>query len=355
MNSLLQKLNSAWSGLSRREQRLATIVGALILLFMAVSMARGAVDRISDLNSTIRNLQQDIVNYHGQIAKKKSVEAQYEKVAKQHSSKWTEPEIRDRLRSEIYRLAQIEPPELDENGIPRTATSEKGALVGIPSLQPGTLDAAGDGYRQYHLSFHIGDCKLEPLITFLERLMASPQSLSIDALDISRGDLNNMGVAKVDITRTVVAGVQDEGAAAGAGASPAASEESPRWTCDEGEVAILPGESEAKPRGYRAHAAKEGAQFYLLTPVTAGATYDLTLDAGASGKGQLAITDEGGATVFEGAEPLRTDGETYRYQLQFSVPGKAGQEVKLRVPSFMLESIDTTVTVYKLLLRERTL
>ena len=118
MNSLLQKLNKAWDGLSKREQRLALAVAMLVALFSVVTTVRVAVQRITDLNSTIHNLQQDIVNYHGQIAKKKSVEAQYEKVAKQHSSKWTEAEIHDRLRGEIYRLAQNEPPELDENGIP---------------------------------------------------------------------------------------------------------------------------------------------------------------------------------------------------------------------------------------------
>ena len=56
-------------------------------------------------------------------------------------------------------------------------------------------------------------------------------------------------------------------------------------------------------------------------------------------------------------EPNRfvRDGKPYRYQLQFRAPGQPGQDVKLRVPNFMMESVNATVNVYKMLLRERTL
>jgi hypothetical protein len=353
LNSLLQKINNVWTRMSVREQRLASIVGIVVVLSICVTTVRSGWEHIKDLDDTIGNLQQDLINYHGQIAKKKSIEAQYDKVAKQHSSQWTEAEIHDRLRGEIYRLAQKTPPKLNEEGVPVRTTTAEGTIVNIPSLQPGSLDTTAGGYRQYHISFFAPYETLEQILIFLERLMASPQSLRIDVLDLVRGELAQSGSAKIDITRTVVAGAPTDGKDQQEEKTEKQAVSPPAWKCDGGTIEEIAGDTPGKPIGFKGKAAQAEARFYLSQTVTCGETYDLTADLMSAGKCRIAISGESGENEFAGSEALQDDGQLFRYRIQFTVPGENGSKVTLCVPSIVLESAEASAAVYNLLLKKR--
>lgn len=207
--NLLQALNDTFRKLSAREQRLALAVAALVSIFIVLMTVRGARDHLRGLDASIDSKQQDILNYTYLLAINQSVESQFRKVAMQHSSAWSEAEIQDRLRQEIYRLAQNEPPPLDENGIPVRTIGEGGNLV-VPSLQPGNLLPGGEGYREFALNLQVMAVPFTSMMLFIERLQGSPQSLRIDALDLMRSPMENYVSADIDITRIIAEGVPAE-------------------------------------------------------------------------------------------------------------------------------------------------
>lgn len=209
--NLLHAFSDAFRKMSAREQRLALAVAGLVALFAVFMTFRGARDQLRQLDAMIDIRQQDILNYTYLLALNQSVEEQFRKVAMQHSSAWSEAEIQDRLRQEIYRLAQNEPPALDENGIPVRTTGESGNLV-VPSLQPGNLLPGGEDYREFALKLQVMPVPFPSMLEFIERLQSSPQSLRIDGLDLMRSPLDTFVAADIDITRIIAEGVSAEGA-----------------------------------------------------------------------------------------------------------------------------------------------
>ncbi len=357
LTNFLQKIANTWGKISPREQRLAAAVAVLAVLLTFVMLARGAYEHINDLDSRILQLQDSILTYHRQMALKRSVDAQFARVAAQHSSRWTEAEIHDRLRAEIYRLAQVEPPPLDETGAPVKTTSESGNLVDIPTLQTGTLNDSGEGYREYKISVNIPDVSLEPLLKFLERLQASPQSLRLDLVDITRDHLLTTGAAKIELTRTIVDGSEEPlEIPKGTTLPPRIDREEislNEWRAEGGDIEELPGDSPDQPRGITLAAKQPGALLYFKDVFSSGSVYDLFLEASVSGNASIAIENLSGQTKLPGAEPARDDGKPYKYHIEFTTPNADTPTVELRTPVITAEAPETRITVYSLLLKKR--
>ena len=220
MSKVLQRLGNIWQQLSEREQRLALITAVVVAIMISVTLYQRAVERLRQMDATIDRLEDELVSYAYQIAHRELVESRYASVAAQHSSAWTEAEIHDRLRQEIYRLARHMPPPLDDSGIPVNMPNEHGNLVEIPALGQGNLVEGGEGYREYRINLRIPPAPLENIIHFLERLQESPQSLRIDLLELNRAHDGNLVTANLDIARIVADGapssmMQIEAAACG--------------------------------------------------------------------------------------------------------------------------------------------
>jgi len=193
-----------WCLRSPREQLLAAAVVCLATAMLLVLGAREAWRTLDRLDREIARLSGDLVNHHYQIARRQSVDARFVAVANQHSSAWSESEIRDRLRQEIYRLANRVPPGLDAQGIPLSTGGEGGALVSIPKLAQGRLKESGGGFREYQISVHIPAAPIADMLAYLERLQESPQSLRLDRIDLRRDPARSEVSADLDITRIVI-------------------------------------------------------------------------------------------------------------------------------------------------------
>lgn len=353
LNDLLRKLNSLWIKLAPREKRLALAVAALAAAMMVLSTVRGSLAHLKMLDDTIERLQDQIVYYHDQMARKQSVEAHYSRVAAQHSSKWTEPEIQDRLRQELYRLAQKMPPGLDAKGIPLRTTGDSGDLVKIPTLGQGTLTSGGEDFREFKLNFQIPYTERQPLFDFLERLQGSPQSLRIDRLEIARDAISPSLRASIDITRILVAGVpemKDKPVATAPAASGDPALDPAAWKGAGVDIAFRDDGPNVVKLELRA--ATDKALALRVENLPAGAAYDLYLDMSASGAGTIAISDETGTQEFSGGAPLRDDGAPYRYHLQFTAPGGPGISIPLCVPCIRLNTADTVVAITKYVLKK---
>lgn len=205
----LQRLNSIWQGLMPREQHLALAVACLVALMLVFLVVRTGRTRLQQHEAALSRLQDELSLYERLVTEREAVEAQFGEVATQHSSAWSEPEILDRLRQEIYRLAQKKPPALDENGIPVSSSGEGGHLVEIPALGQGRLNDANEGYREYSISFKVPPAPLPNMMTFLQRLQNSPQSLRIDGLEIVRPHQETSVTAHIDLTRIIVDGMPE--------------------------------------------------------------------------------------------------------------------------------------------------
>lgn len=344
---LLQAINDVWAGFSPRERYLAVAVLSLVLLMAAMMTYRSAVGRIDSLEDSIERLHQDIVNGTYQIALKENVEEEYSKVAMQHSSKWTEAEIHDRLRQELYRLAQKVPPELDENGIPMKTSGGEGDLVKIPVLQQGTLRDSGEDFREYTISLRIPPVDLPSLVAFLQRLQNSPQSLRIDALDIYRSSLDKQVSADLDITRIITAGAPEEAGDEGKAetGTPLNDTLDPaNWTCEGGD--LTKEEGAATGPVLAAQAKADGMELWLTNALAGRATYDVFFDAQCTGKGYVRISAADKA-AFPEKEPLRQDGKLYRYHLQFTTPDAGSAQTRINAPHFVVESNGAKLKISK--------
>jgi hypothetical protein len=353
LKNIFPKLNSSWQRLSGREQRLTLIVLVLVLSFFALAMVQGMFARLRTLDSTVGLLQDSIINYTWLISRKQEVETAYQKIARQHSSKWTEAEIHDRLRQEIYRLAQKVPPPLDEKGIPVSTTTKAGNLLEIPGLKEGTLHDPQQGYREYMLNFSIPEADFGHVIDFLERLQGSPQSLRIDSLELNRSPVSQTVAANITIARTVTADAGEELAddpAAALSAAEAQSLNPDDWGCEGGRIAMT-SEFATNPDGaIRATAASSAMKLFLIRSLPTGSTYDLMLDITATGPGKLLIGDRKGEKIFTGAEELRADSKPYRYHIQFTVPDYAGGRMHVRTPFILLENSGDSVYISNMVL-----
>ena len=88
---LLESLQAQWTGMNKRERNLALLTASLLLLFAGWTITRGAMSRLEQLRVQVDRLQEQVVGSAYQIARKQQVEAEYVKVAAQHSSAWGSP------------------------------------------------------------------------------------------------------------------------------------------------------------------------------------------------------------------------------------------------------------------------
>lgn len=332
----LKKIDRFWRARNPREQKLALVVGVLLGAMLLMSVVQGSLLKLRQLDTEISRLQDDILMYHDLIGRKQIVESQYSRVATQHSSAWSAPEIQERLRQEIYRLARKTPPPLNEEGIPTTTTSTEGNLVEIPALGQGSLGGATDEeYRQYSIGFRVPPTEFTAVLAFLERLQSSPQSLRIDGLELIRQPDNTQVTAHINLTRIIVAG---QVASASAYREPDPLNLDPAQWHGEGCTLTPAGDS------LEVRAMAEEAVVYSTRALPAGATYELVVELAGSVSGTLGIGGPDG-DAFTGAVPLRDDGGAYRYVLRFTVPlGSVQPTLQLPLIRFGGESAFLRIT-----------
>ncbi len=355
MSASIQKAYDQFERMSPREQRLAIIVAVLVTLFLIFAVVRTALGSLATLDAQVNRLQQNILNVKNQIRHRERTEAQYARVASQHSSAWTEAEILDRLRAEIYRLAQRQPPPLDEKGVPVEVTNSQGELVTIPTIQQGNLSEGEQGYREYNLSFSVPEAPLQDLVDFVDRLQNSPQSLRVDAIELVRDPVGEKVAANLTITRTIVAGISG-----GVTAAPVA-------------VAKAEENADAAPKGMRLNAAewkvenctiaaepeKGEATALIITPTEAGATayiervmppgvYNVDLEVATRGPATLAVADSG--KPLEGALALAPGDAPVRVRFQFHTA--SAERAPLRLPLFTMAGPESTLRITRIALEK---
>lgn len=354
-SSLIRKLLAAWEKISPREKRLAKLTFAVIVIMSAFTLYQRAMTRLDDLDLTIARLEDDLVSYTYQIAHRELVESQYAEIASQHSSEWSEAEIHDRLRQEIYRLASRTPAPLDENGIPVPSPNDQGNLVEGISLGKGNMAEGGRGYREYRINVRIPASPLENLILYLENLQDSPQSLRIDAAELSRSPDSNLVSASVDITRIVAdgstekpAGESAESAATGLGRI--------RLQADNWKVQGARATNAAAESAYGAielQAEEDTAEISLATELPGGTVYEMIVDmAAAQGEVSLGIGMESETEPFPGTEQVKNDGRLYRYQIQFTLPGTADKPERIKCPLIRMQGKGAAAHLANLLIRK---
>ena len=360
-------MSSYWNKLSPREQRLATLTCTVLGIAFAVLLVSKALGRIAELDGAIDRLEQDLVNYQEQDARGTSVDKAFEAVAAQHSSTWTEAEIHNRLRQEIYRLA------LEDPNAPSGAPKK---LVEIPTLRQGTLKEGGVGYREYQLMIKIPATDIYSLLMFLLRLQSSSQSLRIDALDVARASQGPAVTATITVTRTIV-----DGAPGSAEAAPPATpnpKASVEWNGQSLEgwqaqgcalelvaAASLFYETDTGAGGpppsanclkVQSNADATNAAVFMIHEIGAGVPYEVSLDAIANGPATFEIMANDAAKPQAGAggQPLLADGKPYHYRREFSAPGNAGQLVSMKVPYITLANPGAQVYLNNIVVRKKT-
>lgn len=325
----LSALLDAWLRRSPRERRLAGVTGLVLLLPLLVCLFAFARGILHGLDQEIARLTDELVNNRHQMGLRTAVEARFAAVANQHSSAWTESEIRDRLRQEVYRLSNLVPPELDPSGVPVSTDNGSGYLVRVPELGGGRLAPGGDGFREYELEFTMPPAPITDIAAYLERLMESPQSLRVDQLDLRRDPGRSDFAAALAITRVVV----DDPGVGSEGTTPDATLlalDPAQWTAVGG--AVEPGESGE----LRVRATEAQGELYLERVLPAGARFDLSVELRANRPATLAILADGAPLVVEGSAEIPGDGRWYRCRMQFTLPEGTGR-VTTRFPHIAWE------------------
>ncbi len=354
-----------WQRLSARERRL--FLGALIaaIVFLAALFIYQARARLQDLDEQIADAQDELVDLTARVAESAAVEKAFAEIAAEHSSGWTKVEIHDRLRREIYRLALKTPPPPGVDAATAGASAGE-KLVDILSLGEGQLSESGKGYREYQISFDVQPNSIQNIVTFVRRLMESPQTLRVEQIDLKREPANARVQASFTITRTVVDGIPGEtggqqpsapaapeGSAAqpagSAGATPAApSPESARnggfetfdaiagtfteWTAEEGRAVPATDRCVEGKQSARFEASANGATFWQGQTLEPGAQYDLSLAVWANGKTVLGVGDAATGAVLNGAETQVTlDDKVHVYRIRFTAPAGSVRAPFVRV------------------------
>lgn len=307
----LLRLVEVWSRCTVRERRLALAVAALTASFLLLLIGKGAIQVLDNLDREIGRLSNEILNSTRQIALHEGVAARFTQVANQHSSDWSESEIRDRLRQEIYRLSNLDPPALDAQGIPLSTNNESGFLVEIPELGSGHLVEGGEGFREYQIEFSIRPVALPALTGYLERLLESPQSLRIDHIDLRRDPERTEFAVNLVITRTVV---DNPGGGGGLPITTAG------WTCEGCEVGAEVGAGQESILVLRG--TKSGSTAYLEHQLSSG-VFEVALEMASTSDGQLGVVANGAPLLCEGDTAIKADGQFYRYRFQIALPQSA--------------------------------
>lgn len=358
-------MTSHWDKLSPRERFLSALTCAVLGVAFAVFFLLKAHGRITELDGAINRSEQELVNLHEQSARGTSVDKAFDTVAAQHSSTWTEAQIHNGLRDEIYLLALEDPNASSDN---------PEELVKIPTLRQGTLKEGGAGYREYQLMIKIPSTDIYSLLMFLLRLQNSPQSLRIDGLDIARAPQSLSAVAAtITVTRTVVDGAPDSAEAAGpADQDPMIAkiewngETLEGWQALGCELELVAAASlfytdgnclkvQSNPQAGDAPAAgTPGAAVFMTHEIEAGVPYEVSLYAITDGPTTLEAMADGVAEPLGAGKTLLVDGKPYRDQYEFTAPGAAGQLVSVRVPYVTLANPGAQIYLDNIVVRKKT-
>lgn len=339
----LHRIIDAWSHRSTRERHLACAVGMLLCTLIALVALKGAFQYLYSLDREIIQLSDQVLNNARMLALRDRVDARFAEVANQHSSAWTESEIRDRLRQEIYRLSNRVPPGLDAHGIPLSTTNDSGVLVEVPELGSGRLVEGGEGYRAYQMEFAVPPVALLDLTAYLERLMESPQSLRIDRIDLRRDPGRAEFAANLVITRTVVdnPGI-DANRAQGTDVHLLASD----WICEDSEARVEGPTPETQLLVLQGRSTGGRAFFERALPATG--VFDVTLELASTSDGQIGVLANGSPLVPSGDTTIRGDGRFYRYRFQFALPGGGGDRVTTGCPLLTWNQPDAVLRIRRL-------
>ncbi|MCX8066064.1 MAG: hypothetical protein N3G21_12995 [Candidatus Hydrogenedentes bacterium] len=343
MTQLLLKAHKYWSKLSNREQLL--LLGVLIcgLMFTLNLVYRSANNYLHELDNAIDRLQQDLINYSHQVALKQVVDAEYAQVALQHSSKWSEAEIHDRLRQELYRLAQKYIPELDDEGIPVRTVTSTGPLIQIPSLQQGVLRNIDQNYREYTINLKIPYADFTSTISFLQRLLSSPQSLRIDNLDLRRSPFDDKVYAEMDITRIITAGLT-EVQSAGGSSGIELSLDPIDWSFTGGTLTKT-SDSVLKKSYMIAESNDNRMEIFFVRAFRPGEKWMLEIELSTMSPAVLFASSPDGVE-FDGKENLKADGNIYRYKSLLEIPNVNIERVRVRIPHIQMEGEGKKLFIY---------
>ncbi len=354
IHDVLEKVFHAYYKLSQREQRLALITAIVVLLMLVFMVYQRAQERLNTLDREIMRLEDELLAYTRLMAHRDVIQTQYQAIAAQHSSEWTEAEIHDRLRQEIYRLARNNPPPLDANGIPVSTNGGGGNLVEIPTLGRGQMSEGGQGYREYRINLRIPQTQLRNIVQFLERLHNSPQSLRIDALDLSREPKSELVAASIDISRIVADGAvlpPDVPAVTTDGLGRIALD-ADAWAGIDATISDAPEAAQSPYGALDIRLTTAAAEVYMQHQLPGGAEYEMIVNmSSTSGDVVMGVGLESDAVLLSPMQQLEGDGETHRYQTQFALPG-AGTPVALRCPWIQGNEPDTLVRLSGLMLRK---
>jgi type II secretory pathway component PulM len=334
-------VNNFWEKLTPREQWLAISVGALLTVSILFLIGYRCAIRVMDLNASVNALEDRLISCYELDARTISVERAYKDVAAQHSSEWTEAEIHNRLRDEIYRL-QLEDPD--------AGPEQAKKLVEIPSLRQGTLKDTGAGYREYQLTIRIPSTDIASLLIFLCRLQQSQQALRIDSLEIARPPESPLVMGNIVVTRTVVdRKPEDDAETEASPEQPVASSTFEAtwsggavedWKGDGFDLSLAPQMGDLTSPGgecLKAEAKAEQAAVGMTRELEAGVVYRLSLDVCSSAPCVLRVEHDSDGSAFDGEQKLAGDGKLHRYQILFTVDGEMGAKVGVRVPMIRME------------------
>ena len=347
----------AWRNISPREQRLVVLTASVILIAVGYTLTMRALDHVALLDASIVATENDLAYYAGKASLSAAVERQVEEVAADHSSQWTRPEIHDRLRREIMRLAQRDAPT-QEAETAAAPVRGAGLLVDIHELPMGTLDEGTVGYRQYRISFATQPAGINDIIVFLQRLLESPQALRIDGLELQRRNPRSQSVTvSVSVTRTIIDDAPRQPTAQEVAAGDVGirngsfelwdtvTECFSEWDNEGLRVTVDPKRSTDGRQCLSAMSGVSEGRLYQRVNVAAGVMYELSVDAASTGPGTLGVWNERTGAALDGAVDLPGDGECYRYRFRFSVPGNPGETVSVRAPCITLDGAGKSLCV----------
>ena len=370
---MLTTVSNFFRKLSASERRLAVITVVVLVVAVVVVLGIRGMRAINALDERIASFQHDLVYCTQQTVQADSVNKAFEAIASQHSSKWTQEEIHDRLRREITRLSlrKLLPP-----GSEAAPSGAGSMLVDIRSMPAGSLEDSGEGYRSYTISFRTEPAPATDVATFLERLQRSDQVLRIDTIDMTRQPASNLVTASIKVTRTVIGEGPKENASASANSPTSSSPSSfadqpssnlsrngnfekwdaqanrfPEWAARGCRVSVSKSPIDGAAC-QRAEAVAANANIYQGLDLQAGKSYDLTADISAKGHGQLQVVDGKTEAPFPSAVPLVPDGAIYRYHVRFTIPSAPTGPVPIRVPYIVLEEKGAVVQLGNVILRE---
>lgn len=342
MEQALLQLNRYWKKLSTREQRLFAGTILVVCIFILNYLYQSTTGYIQRLENELDRLQQNLINYTHQVAIKQSVEAEYQQVARQHSSHWTEAEIHDRLRQELYRLAQKYPPELNEEGVPTKTLTTAGALVEIPSLQQGILRNTDRNYREYSINLKIPPTEFTNMIMFLQRLQSSPQSLRIDNLDLRRFPMEEKVSADIDITRIITAGMQFN-TVQSTNVIPI-SKDPVDWLIVGGNL-VRKEDSNRNAIYLEAESAENTMELSFVRAFKPGERWIVELELASTAEGFITFSSPDNV-VFDGKEPINADGKIYHYKFSLTIPKSNTNRLRIRVPHLFIQGNGKKILFY---------